>query len=178
MENFPVSGQTLPPELTRAYGFVRWAAADANERLGVLSSDLADLIRTAAEEVTQGKRDHEFVFDIFQTGSGTSTNMNVNEVIANRCSQLTGEPDGSKKPVHPNDHVNCSQSSNDTFPTAFHVSVALRLKEDLIPSREGLYASLRERAEAFEESVRAIFEERKILPEAELNEALDPGGMV
>lgn len=149
--NFPVSGERLDPELIHAYGLVKWAAARTNHELGVISSDVTALIEAAAIEVSEGRHDDHFVVDVFQTGSGTSTNMNVNEVIANRCSLLAGEPVGSKFPVHPNDHVNQSQSSNDTFPTALHVAAALALKTSLIPELEKTRDSLRSKAAAFHE---------------------------
>lgn len=149
--NFPVSGERLDPALIRAYGLVKWAAARANRELGIVAPDLADLIETAAAEVFAGKLDEHFVVDVFQTGSGTSSNMNVNEVIANRCSQLAGEALGSKKPVHPNDHVNQSQSSNDTFPAAMHIAAAMSLKSDLIPALERTRDSLAAKAQVFHE---------------------------
>jgi fumarate hydratase class II len=114
--NFPVSGRRVPGPIIHAYGLIKWAAARVHCELGLLPKDKADLIEQAALEVAEGKLDAHFVLDIYQTGSGTSTNMNVNEVIANRASQIAGKPVGSKDPVHPNDHVNLGQSSNDTFP--------------------------------------------------------------
>ncbi len=149
--NFPVSGEGLDPALIHAYGLIKWAAARANRELGIVPDELADLIESAAAEVFAGKLDEHFVVDVFQTGSGTSTNMNANEVIANRCSQLAGEPVGSKRPVHPNDHVNQSQSSNDTFPTAMHLAVAMLLKADLIPALEKARDSLAAKAREFHE---------------------------
>lgn len=149
--NFPVSGEVLDPAMIHAYGLIKWAAARANRELGVVPSDFADLIELAAIEVFEGKLDAHFVVDVFQTGSGTSTNMNVNEVIANRCSQLAGEALSSKTPVHPNDHVNQSQSSNDTFPTAIHIAVALSLKEDLLPALKKTCDTLVEKATSFHE---------------------------
>ena len=149
--NFPVSGEVLDPAMIHAYGLIKWAAARANRELGAVPSDFADLIELAAIEVFEGKLDAHFVVDVFQTGSGTSTNMNVNEVIANRCSQLAGEALSSKTPVHPNDHVNQSQSSNDTFPTAIHIAVALSLKEDLLPALKKTCDTLVEKATSFHE---------------------------
>ncbi|NLT72218.1 MAG: class II fumarate hydratase [Verrucomicrobiaceae bacterium] len=149
--NFPVSGEGLDPALIHAYGLIKWAAARANRALGVVPGELVDLIETAAAEVFEGKLDEHFVVDVFQTGSGTSTNMNANEVIANRCSQLAGEPVGSKRPVHPNDHVNQSQSSNDTFPTAMHLAVAMLLQADLVPALEKARDSLAAKAREFHE---------------------------
>ena len=149
--NFPVSGERLDPDLIHAYGLIKWAAAKANGVLGVIPSELTALIETAASEVFEGRHDGHFVVDVFQTGSGTSTNMNVNEVIANRCSLLAGELPGSKRPIHPNDHVNQSQSSNDTFPTAMHVAAAMALKESLIPALEKTRDSLAVKAGDFHE---------------------------
>jgi len=149
--NFPVSGEVLDPALIHAYGLIKWAAARANGALGVIPTDLAMLIGEASREVFEGQHDRHFVVDVFQTGSGTSTNMNVNEVIANRCSLLAGQALGSKHPVHPNDHVNQSQSSNDTFPTAMHVAAALALKDSLIPALEKTRDSLSAKAVAFHE---------------------------
>src|SRR6516165_8390355 len=119
--NFPVSGYRFSRPLVRALGMVKWAAAQSNRDLGKLPEQRANLIVQAAEEVIEGKWDQHFPIDIFQTGSGTSSNMNANEVIANRASQLAGKPIGSKDPVHPNDHVNMGQSSNDVIPTAIHI---------------------------------------------------------
>ncbi|MAS95333.1 MAG: aspartate ammonia-lyase [Verrucomicrobiales bacterium] len=147
--NFPISGRGVDPGIVHAYGLIKWASAEANRELGIVPQDLTSLIGTAAEEVFLGKHDEHFVVDVFQTGSGTSTNMNANEVISNRCSQLAGEEIGSRKPVHPNDHVNQSQSSNDTFPTAIHIAVSLALANELIPALQSLRDSLEERASAF-----------------------------
>ena len=116
--NFPISGYRFSRPFIRALGLVKWSAALANRDLGKLEENRAQLIAQAAEEVIDGRWDAQFPIDIFQTGSGTSTNMNANEVIANRCSLMAGKPIGSKEPVHPNDHVNMSQSSNDVIPTS------------------------------------------------------------
>lgn len=140
--NFPISGYRFGREFIRALGMVKWAAAEANLELGRLDEERATLIARAAKEVMEGKHDEHFPIDIFQTGSGTSTNMNVNEVIANRCSQLAGKPVGSKDPVHPNDHVNMGQSSNDVIPTVMHVAIAERLRKFLIPALEKLDSAL------------------------------------
>src|SRR6266498_3432045 len=121
VENFPISGIGFPPRFIRALAIIKHAAASANQELGLLDAKIADVIRAAASEVMDGKLDKEFVVDIFQTGSGTSTNMNANEVIANRALELLAKEKGSKE-VHPNDHVNMSQSSNDVIPTAIHIS--------------------------------------------------------
>jgi fumarate hydratase class II len=140
--NFPVSGYRFGREFIRALGLIKWAAAEANFELGRLDEQRTTLIAEAAQEIMQGAHDGQFPVDIFQTGSGTSTNMNINEVIANRCSQIAGEPIGSKRPVHPNDHVNMGQSSNDVIPTAIHVAVGERIRKYLMPALEHLQASL------------------------------------
>ncbi|MCX6978001.1 MAG: class II fumarate hydratase [Verrucomicrobia bacterium] len=147
--NFPISGQPFGREFIRALGLIKWAAAQANLELGLLDESRATAIAHAAQEVIDGKLDAHFPLDIYQTGSGTSTNMNVNEVIANRCSQLAGEPIGSKIPVHPNDHVNMGQSSNDVIPTAIHIAVAERIRKFLLPALELLNGSLEKKALEF-----------------------------
>jgi fumarate hydratase class II len=147
--NFPISGRPMPEGFIRGLGLVKIACARANEELGKLSADKSRLIQQAAREVADGKLTAHFPVDVFQTGSGTSTNMNANEVIANRASQLAGEPLGSKKPVHPNDDVNLGQSSNDIIPTALHVSVAVALSRGLRPALVRLHAALNAKAEAF-----------------------------
>ena len=147
--NFPVSGYRFSRAFIRALGLIKWAAAQANHDLGLLDAHRAALIVQAAEEVIEGKLDQHFPVDIFQTGSGTSTNTNANEVIANRCAQLTGKPIGSREPVHPNDHVNMGQSSNDVIPSAIHVSAAEQLKDCLLPALEKLRSALSEKAKEF-----------------------------
>ena len=147
--NFPISGYRFGRSFLRALGLVKAAAAQANQELGKLDGKLASLTRQAAEELIAGQLDAQFPIDIFQTGSGTSTNMNANEVLANRCSQLAGEPIGSKKPVHPNDHVNMGQSSNDVIPTAIHVAAAETLHNDLLPALAELAAALDDKAREF-----------------------------
>ena len=147
--NFPISGYRFGRSFLRALGLVKAAAAQANQELGKLDGKLAGLIGQAAEELIAGQLDAHFPIDIFQTGSGTSTNMNANEVLANRCSQLAGEPIGSKKPVHPNDHVNMGQSSNDVIPTAMHVAAAETLHNDLLPALAELAAALDAKAREF-----------------------------
>jgi fumarate hydratase, class II len=136
--NFPVSGYRFGRPFIRALGLIKWAAAQANRDLGMLDEDRARLIVQATEEVIEGKLDNQFPIDIFQTGSGTSTNMNANEVIANRVSQIAGKPIGLKDPVHPNDHVNMGQSSNDVIPTAIHIAVAESIRNELMPALEYL----------------------------------------
>jgi fumarase (EC 4.2.1.2) len=139
----------MPLEVIRAYGMLKKAAARANLELGELPEEIARAIIQAAEEVIAGKLDDHFPLVVFQTGSGTQTNMNVNEVIANRASEILGKPLGSKH-VHPNDHVNRGQSSNDTFPTAMYVATALALHQHLYPAVEGLIATFEEKARAFD----------------------------
>jgi fumarate hydratase class II len=140
--NFPVSGWRFSRPFIRALGLLKWAAAQANHDLGLLDAERSALIVQAAEEVAEGKLDEHFPLDIFQTGSGTSTNTNANEVISNRCCQLAGKPIGAREPVHPNDHVNMGQSSNDVIPSAIHISAAEQLKQCLIPALERLAAAL------------------------------------
>ncbi len=147
--NFPISGYRFPREFIRALGLIKMAAARANQALGKLDAARADLIAQAAAEVSAGVLDEHFPVDIFQTGSGTSTNMNANEVIANRCSQIAGRPIGSRDPVHPNDHVNMGQSSNDVIPTAIHVATAESLKTLLLPALQRLEAALRRKSGEF-----------------------------
>ena len=142
-------GQAMPLELVHAFGALKAACAEVNQAKGRLAPELAALIVAAAEEVAAGKLDAEFPLKVWQTGSGTQTNMNVNEVIANRAIQASGGVLGSKNPVHPNDHVNLSQSSNDTFPAALHVAVAIELQRSLIPAVEALRDALGQKAEAF-----------------------------
>ncbi|MFQ5768686.1 MAG: class II fumarate hydratase [Acidobacteriota bacterium] len=136
--NFPVSGLRLQRPFIQALGLIKGAAARTNRKLGRLDEKLGAAIEKAATEVETGGLDDQFVLDVFQTGSGTSTNMNANEVIANRAIEILGGILGSKKPVHPNDHVNLGQSSNDVIPTAIHLAACLTLKEKLIPSLERL----------------------------------------
>ena len=152
--NFPVSGYRLSRPLIRALGLVKWAAAQANRDLGKLDEERTNFIVQAAEEVIDGKLDEHFPIDIFQTGSGTSSNMNANEVIANRASQLAGKPIGSKDPVHPNDHVNMGQSSNDVIPTAIHVAVAESIRNDLMPALERLQEALEAKTQEFWEVIK------------------------
>ena len=142
-------GQAMPLELVHAFGALKAACAEVNMAKGRLAPELAALIVAAAEEVAAGTLDAEFPLKVWQTGSGTQTNMNVNEVIANRAIQASGGVLGSKSPVHPNDHVNLSQSSNDTFPAALHVAVAIELERSLIPAVEALRDALGHKAEAF-----------------------------
>jgi len=147
--NFPISGTAVNPAIIHAYGLIKAAAAETHAELGELPGETAALIAVAAGEIAAGAHDAHFPVDVYQTGSGTSTNMNVNEVIANRCSQLRGKPLGSHDPVHPNDHANHGQSSNDTFPTAIHVAAARALDAQLIPALDALHAALGAKASEF-----------------------------
>jgi len=153
-ENFPVSGLRLPRRVIRALALIKKAAAEVNRASGKLDANVADAIIKAAHEVAAGQHDRDFVVDIFQTGSGTSSNMNANEVIGNRAIQIMGGVVGSKKPVHPNDHVNMGQSSNDVFPTAVHIAAAEALERDLIPALDALQAALASKAKAFDHVVK------------------------
>src|SRR5262245_15310860 len=143
VENFPVSGQPLPPELIHALARIKGASARVNAELGVLDQDVAEAIAAAAAEVVEGGHDDQFPIDVFQTGSGTSSNMNANEVIAHLASEAMG------RPVHPNDHVNASQSSNDVFPSAIHVAAASQVTHELLPALEYLALALRAKAREF-----------------------------
>jgi fumarate hydratase class II len=151
---FEVGEERFPAYLFRAFALQKIAAARANRRLGVLAPALADPIERAAMELGDGRFDDHFPLTIWQTGSGTQTNMNVNEVIANRANELSGQPLGARSPVHPNDHVNCSQSSNDSFPTVMHVATTMELRDRLIPALQGLRDDLAAKAEAFADVVK------------------------
>jgi fumarate hydratase class II len=147
--NFPISGYRFSRPFIRALGLIKWAAAQANHDLGLLDAHRAAFIVQAAEEVAEGKLDSHFPLDVFQTGSGTSTNTNANEVIANRSAQLAGKPIDSRDPIHPNDHVNMGQSSNDVVPSAIHVSAAEELTNRLVPALEKLGHALKAKADEF-----------------------------
>ncbi len=149
LQNFAIGTETMPKPLVRALGIVKLAAARVNQKLGVLSPELGKAIEQAAQEVVDGKLDDHFPLVVWQTGSGTQSNMNANEVIANRANEVLGQPLGTKQPVHPNDHVNMGQSSNDTFPTAMHVAAAEEASNRLIPALQHLEAALRAKEEAF-----------------------------
>jgi len=148
-QNFRIGRDRMPIAIIHALGIVKLAAAETNRDLGLLDRRRAAAIIRAAREVIEGKLDDHFPLVVWQTGSGTQTNMNLNEVIANRANELLGGELGSKKPVHPNDHVNMSQSSNDSFPTAMHIAAALRISGDLIPALSELYRALRRKEKAF-----------------------------
>jgi len=149
VENFPISGYRFGRRFIRALGLIKQGAALVNHALGRLDAQRADWINRAADEVVEGKLDAHFIVDVFQTGSGTSTNMNANEVIANRAIQLAGGKVGSRDPVHPNDHVNMGQSSNDVIPTAIHVAACEAIKDDLMPALAGLAGALSDKAKTF-----------------------------
>jgi fumarate hydratase, class II len=152
--HFDIGRDTMPPELIRAFGILKKAAALVNQDLGKLSPEKARLVTQASDEVIAGKLDEHFPLHIWQTGSGTQTNMNANEVISNRAIEIAGGIMGSKKPVHPNDDVNMSQSSNDTFPTAMHIAAASRVAEVLIPAVEHLRDAVQAKARQFENVVK------------------------
>jgi fumarate hydratase class II len=147
--NFRIGRDRMPMDIIRALGIVKLASAETNRELGLLDARRARAIVRAAREVIEGKFDEHFPLVVWQTGSGTQTNMNLNEVIANRASELLGGELGTKKPVHPNDHVNMSQSSNDSFPTAMHIAAAMRINADLIPALDELHRALRRKEKAF-----------------------------
>jgi len=147
--NFRIGSETMPAPLIRAFGIVKKAATIANVKLGLIEPELARHIAAAAAEIIDGKLDAHFPLVVWQTGSGTQTNMNVNEVIANRAIEMLGGTMGAKKPIHPNDHVNRSQSSNDSFPTAMHIAAAIEANERLVPSLKKLRAELDRKSRAW-----------------------------
>ena len=149
LENFTISGTVFPSSFIRALGMVKKYAGIVNRDLGLLDPELADAIITAAQEVADGKLDDQFVLDIYQTGSGTSTNMNANEVIAGRANEILTDSRGGRRPVHPNDHVNKGQSSNDVIPSVLHIATLTRISDGLLPAMEALKASLSRKAEEF-----------------------------
>jgi fumarate hydratase, class II len=153
-QNFKIGHDRMPISLVHALGIVKLAAAETNRELGLLPPKLAKAIVQAAGEVIDGKLDDHFPLVVWQTGSGTQTNMNLNEVIANRANELLGGERGAKKPVHPNDHVNMSQSSNDSFPTAMHIAATQGITHDLIPALSTLLAALRKKEKAFAKIVK------------------------
>ncbi|MFQ5628315.1 MAG: class II fumarate hydratase [bacterium] len=153
-DNFPISSRRMPREFIRAMGIIKAAAAEANMELGLLDEKLGNAIVHAASEVSDGKFDDDFVVDVYQTGSGTSTNMNTNEIISNRAIEILGGEIGSKKPVHPNDHVNMGQSSNDVIPTAFHISALESIVTNLLPALKYLHEALDGKAREFDDVVK------------------------
>jgi fumarate hydratase class II len=154
IQNFQISGLRLPRNFIKALGLIKYAAAKANMQLGLLEREKAEAIMKASMEVAEGRFDEQFLVDVFQTGSGTSTNMNANEVIANRAIEILGGRIGDKKLIHPNDHVNMCQSTNDVFPTAINVSVVDSIINDLLPSLEILKNTLESKASEFEEVIK------------------------
>ena len=163
VENFPISGWRMPPEMISAMGRVKYACAVANRDLGKLTGtgknplqdNQVEALLTAARDVIDGKLNDHFPIDVFQTGSGTSSNMNINEVIANRAIELNGgDRFAAEKPIHPNDHVNMGQSTNDTFPTAIHVATAWEIKNSLLPALEKLAAALNDKAREFDQVIK------------------------
>lgn len=150
LSHFSIGNERMPPPLIHAFGLLKKACALVNQKLGLISPHLAEQIISAAEEIASGALDDEFPLRVWQTGSGTQTNMNVNEVISNRAIQKLGGKLGAKKPLHPNDHVNLSQSSNDTFPTAMHIAAALEIEKKLIPALEKLQKALKGKEKAFQ----------------------------
>jgi len=154
VENFPISDLRFSRRFIAAMGLTKWACAEVNRRLSLLDEKKKNLIQQAAQEVIDGKLDSQFVVDIFQTGSGTSTNMNANEVIASRANEVATGKRGGKEPIHPNDHVNMEQSSNDVIPTAMHISAAVAIKESLLPSLQHLAEALQKKADQYDEVVK------------------------
>jgi fumarate hydratase class II len=154
VENFPISNLRFGRRFIAALGLIKFAAAQVNFELGFLDDAKRKLIQQAAQEVIDGKLDDQFVVDIFQTGSGTSTNMNANEVIASRANEIATGKRGGKEPIHPNDHVNMEQSSNDVIPTAMHVSAAVALRQSLAPAMDHLACALHKKADHFDKVVK------------------------
>ena len=154
LQNFKIGDEHFPHEFIRAYGLLKKSAATVNESFSSLDSKIADTIRTAADEVIEGKLDDHFPLVVWQTGSGTQTNMNVNEVIANRAIEILGGELGSKDPVHPNDHVNMSQSTNDTFPSAINIAAVESATQQLLPALEKLQKSLAKKVDEFKDIIK------------------------
>jgi len=151
LQLFRIGSERLPPALVHAIGLQKLAAAQANAGLNELPPEIVDALQQAAREVADGRFDDHFPLPVWQIGSGTATNMNANEVIANRANELLGQPRGTKKPVHPNDHVNRGQSSNDSFPTVMHIVTVLQIHQRLIPALQGLHTELAKKAEAWKD---------------------------
>ncbi|MDX1542156.1 MAG: class II fumarate hydratase, partial [Geminicoccaceae bacterium] len=154
LQNFKIGTDTMPVPLVRALGIVKQAAARVNKELRALEPRLADAIDRAASEVIEGRLGEHFPLVVWQTGSGTQSNMNANEVIANRANELLGSKLGTKSPVHPNDHVNRGQSSNDTFPTAMHIAASEQVQHQLLPALEHLLAALQAKADSFKDVIK------------------------
>ena len=153
-DNFKIGGETLPTPLIRAMALVKKAAAQTNAALGRLDEARTNLIVQAADEILAGKLADQFPLVVWQTGSGTQSNMNINEVLANRANELAGQPRGSYAPVHPNDHVNQAQSTNDSFPTAIHVAAAIEIKHFLMPNVQALRDTLQQKSAAFDHIIK------------------------
>ncbi|KDN11914.1 fumarate hydratase, class II [Snodgrassella communis] len=154
LQNFDIGGETLPPAMIQAMALVKKAAALTNHQLGRISDECASLIVQAAERVLAGELADQFPLVVWQTGSGTQSNMNMNEVLANVANEIAGQPRGSYQPVHPNDHVNHAQSTNDSFPAAIHVATAIQINQHLIPTVQALRDTLAAKAEAFKDIVK------------------------
>ena len=154
LKNFKIGSETMPLPLIKALALLKKSAAITNKELGILDSRLADVIVAAAKEVISGKLDGNFPLVVWQTGSGTQSNMNINEVLSNRAIEMLDGEIGSKKPVHPNDHVNMGQSSNDTFPTAMHIATAIEINHRLIPALEKLHLALSKKSQEFKDIVK------------------------
>ena len=154
VENFPISGITISKSMIQALGKIKRSAAIVNHELGLLDDDRKNAIVQAADEIIEGKLDSQFPVDIYQTGSGTSSNMNCNEILSNRASEIMGGKIGTKDPVHPNDHVNLGQSSNDVIPTAIHIAANTMLEEELIPALQNLANELDKKATVFSDIVK------------------------
>ncbi len=154
LENFPISGDLIPIEIIHALALIKQAAAKVNARLGVLNKSDRDLIITAASEIASGMHDDQFPLKVWQTGSGTQTNMNVNEVISNLAAKANGSPLGSHTPIHPNDHVNRSQSTNDVFPSAIHIAAAQGIKQRLLPELQRLIDEFSKKTMAWKDIVK------------------------
>jgi fumarate hydratase class II len=154
LENFKIGLEKMPLPVVRAFGIQKKAAALANLKLGALDAKIAEAIITAAEEVMAGKLDDHFPLVVWQTGSGTQSNMNINEVVSNRAIEILGGDIGSKKPVHPNDHVNYGQSSNDSFPTVMHIATALDVHEKLLPALAHMHKALEDKVHAFKDIIK------------------------
>src|SRR5208283_1370514 len=154
LQHFSIGDDLMPRELVDAYAVLKKAAAFANEAGGRLTKQQRDLIARVCDEILAGKHRDQFPLHVWMTGSGTHFNMNLNEVISNRCCQIAGTPLGSKTPVHPNDHVNMSQSSNDSFPTAMNIAAAVNVKQRLLPNVTGLRDAIAEKAEEWRDIVK------------------------
>jgi fumarate hydratase class II len=154
VENFPFSSLRFPSAFIKALAFIKKHAARVNMELGSIAPELGEAIIAAAQEIIDGKFDDQFVVDIFQTGSGTSTNMNANEVIASRANEIITGKKGGKSPVHPNDHVNASQSSNDVIPSAIHIAALISMKKELVPSFVLLHKSLQKKSKEFADIIK------------------------